>query len=861
MLKAKLALVAGACTRHAWLVIALSALLAVFCGVYVARHFAIDTDINKLISPDLPWRQRELAFDRAFPHRYDTIFVVVDAPTVELATEASAALARRLAANQALFTEVDEPGASPLFTRNGLLFLPTDSVARLNEGLTQAKPLIQVLVTDPSLRGLVRIVSFGLMGVEVDRLTLDDMATPLTMTADTLEKVLAGQPASFSWQSLMRGEAPQPSDLRRFIEVRPVLDFGALEPGHRATAAIRQAAADLQLAARYQARVRLTGTVPIQDEEFATLEHGAGVNALGTLAVVLIILYLALRSSKIIVAVVATTMVGLVVTAALGLWMTGALNPISVAFAVLFIGIGIDFSIQYSVRYRAERHADDDLAVALKNTAMNVGIPLTLAAATTAAGFFSFLPTSYGGFAKLGAIAGLGMIVAYVASIVLLPALLAVLNPPAEKEPLGYRALAPIDRFCARHRIPIVVGALGVVALGAPLLYFLQFDFNPMNLRSPKAESIATYLDLRRDPMTGASAIDVLAPTLHAAREIARRVEQVPEVSRVMTLDTFIPADQDDKLALIRKTATALGPTLAQAKQAPPSDSDNVAALVHGAEALNAAAHQKTGPGADAARRLAAVLQRLAAAGPSMRAAAAAVFLAPLATSLDGLRGMLQAQPVTEQSIPPNVADDWVRPDGQARVQVYPRGDPNDNEVLRQFASAVLAAEPEASGGPIAILEAGHTMVTAFMQAGATALVSIAVMLWLTLRRFGDIVITLIPLLLASVLTLEICVAIGLKLNFANIIALPLLLGIGVAFEIYYVMAWRAGQSGLLQSSLTRAVVFSAMTTATAFGSLWLSSHPGTSSMGKLLALTLACTLASAVLFQPVLMGPPRKRE
>ena len=227
----------------------------------------------------------------------------------------------------------------------------------------------------------------------------------------------------------------------------------------------------------------------------------------GLIAVVLIILYLALRSPKIIVAVVATTLVGLVVTAALGLWMTGALNPISVAFAVLFVGIGVDFSIQYSVRYRAERHQDDDLAVALKNTAINVGVPLTLAAATTAAGFFSFLPTSYGGFSELGAIAGVGMIVAWAASIVLLPALLAVLNPPAEKEELGYRALAPVDRFCERHRIKIVVGTLALVGLGAPLLYFLRFDFNPMNLRSPKAESIATYLDLRRDPMTGASAI------------------------------------------------------------------------------------------------------------------------------------------------------------------------------------------------------------------------------------------------------------------------------------------------------------------------------------------------------------------
>jgi hypothetical protein len=112
-------------------------------------------------------------------------------------------------------------------------------------------------------------------------------------------------------------------------------------------------------------------------------------------------------------------------------------------------------------------------------------------------------------------------------------------------------------------------------------------------------------------------------------------------------------------------------------------------------------------------------------------------------------------------------------------------------------------------------------------------------------------------LLLAGAVTLEITVLIGLPLNFANIIALPLLLGLGVAFKIYFVMAWRAGTTNLLQSSLTRAVFFSAMTTATAFGSLWLSKHPGTSSMGKLLALSLVCTLAAAILFQPALMGPP----
>src|SRR5262245_2881663 len=269
MLREKLALLVYACTRHAWLVIALSALLTAGCGVYAARNFKIDTDINKLISANLPWRQQEIAFSKAFPQRYGTIFAVVDAPTAEQASQASAALAKKLAADRNLFTSVNEPGASPLFTRSGLLFLPTETVEKVTGGLAQAQPLVRVLATDPSLRGLTQVLSFGLMGVQADRLKLDDMIRPMTLAATTIEDVLAGRPASFSWQSLMRGQDPVPGDLRRFIEIRPVLDYGALEPGHRATVAIRQAVADLGLAKEFQARVRLTGLVAIQDEEFA----------------------------------------------------------------------------------------------------------------------------------------------------------------------------------------------------------------------------------------------------------------------------------------------------------------------------------------------------------------------------------------------------------------------------------------------------------------------------------------------------------------------------------------------------------------------------------------------------------------
>src|SRR5258707_7933325 len=163
-----------------------------------------------------------------------------------------------------------------------------------------------------------------------------------------------------------------------------------------------------------------------------------------------------------------------------------------------------------------------------------------------------------------------------------------------------------------------------------------------------------------------------------------------------------------------------------------------------------------------------------------------------------------------------------------------PRGAPNDNDQLRKFTSAVLAAEPNAIGGPVSILKSGDTIVKAFIHAGIWALVVISLLLWLTLRRVTDVLLTLVPLLVAGAVTLEICVLIQLPLNFANIVALPLMLGIGVAFKIYYVTAWRSGRTNLLQTSLTRAIIFSAMTTGTAIGSLWLSSHPGTSSMGKL---------------------------
>jgi uncharacterized protein len=436
---------------------------------------------------------------------------------------------------------------------------------------------------------------------------------------------------------------------------------------------------------------------------------------------------------------------------------------------------------------------------------------------------------------------------------------LTILRPPREPEEIGYRALAPVDRFLERHRIAVVGGTGLGALLGAPLLYFLTFDINPVNLRSKSVESVATFIDLSNDPNIGANAIAVLTRSPTEAVAAADRLRQLPEAGRVVTLASFVPDNQDQKLTLIKELKQKLGPALAAKVRPAPSDAENVAALRNAAKFTLEIVDGRTGPGADAANRLAADLTRLADADQTARDKVAAAFLQPLRVVLDDWRELLQAQPVAFETLPMELVNEWITVDGRVRVDVMPKGNPNDTEVLRSFARAVLAVYPSATGVPISILKAGEMVISAFAQAGIYALLSITILLWIVLKRFGDVLLTLVPLLLAGVLTLEICVLIGMPLNFANIIALPLLLGIGVAFKIYYIMAWRAGRTNLLQSSLTRAVIWSALTTATAFGSLWLSQHPGTSSMGKLLALSLVCTLAAAVLFQPALMGKPRR--
>ncbi|HME84539.1 MAG TPA: MMPL family transporter, partial [Roseiarcus sp.] len=490
------------CVRNSWAVIAGSLLLTLASAFYLAQNFAITTDSEKLLSESLPWRQQEMMLDRAFPQRADLIIAVVDATTPEGVQIAAKALSESLAAQADLFRYVRWPEGDPFFAQNGLLFETSEEVQRNCDELIRAQPFLGVLAADPSMRGIMRALSQAVQGVRLKEAKLEDLERPLTLIADALERSAAGRDPAFSWRTLITGRTPDETDLRQFVYIQPKLDYADLQPGGRATTAIRDAVTSLSLTPDRGVKVRLTGPVALSDEEFATIADGAEVNGLTTVSVVILILWLALKRSRIVLAVLVNLIVGLALTAAVGLWMVGALNLISVAFAVLFVGLGVDFGIQFSVRYRDARHDERDVAKALHNAAAGVGGPLLLATASIAAGFYSFLPTAYRGLSELGLIAGTGMMIAFATSVTLLPALIATLNPKYEPDPIGFAALAPLDHFLARRRIWIVGATLTATLLGAPLLFKLRFDFNPLDLRSASTESVSTLLDLMRNPRT-----------------------------------------------------------------------------------------------------------------------------------------------------------------------------------------------------------------------------------------------------------------------------------------------------------------------------------------------------------------------
>ena len=854
MLSANLSRLAASCARRAGWVSLLMLLLAVAACYAVYARLGVDTDTGDLFSSSLPWKRQQLAMRSAFPQNEDLLVVVVDSKLPEAAEATASAIANALSFDRAHFQSVRQPDVSPYFDRNGLLFLDVPALTDLLNQTVDAQPFLGQLAADPSLRGLAGALALLAQGVDAGA-DLAPFAGPLRAFHESLAAAAAGHPVPLSWETLLSGPLSSLAGPYRFVLAKPVLDYGALQPGGAATSAIRADAAKLPFVREGMARVRITGSVALDDDEFASVEQGMVGGLIGSLVLMVGWLFLALGTWRTIVPVILALLLGLVLTGAFAALAVGTLNLVSVAFAVLFVGLAIDFGIQFSARFREAEMDQPALVPAVRLATRRAGTQILVAATATAAGFLAFTPTAFRGVAQLGLIAGVGMLIAFACTMTALPAFLGLFRPRALGAEGGYRWAGPVDVWVARWRRPILWGAAGCAAVGMSLLGQVQFDSDPLHTKNQATESVETLNDLAADPITNPYTIDVLAPSVAAAAGLAPQLAALPTVDSVLTLDSLVPDDQAAKLPLIEDAAGLLLPTLGSPPQAaPPTAAEMRRAVDEAAAAIDAVA-PKLPPG-DPLRAVAGDLHALGQAPDARLLAASTALTEFLPATLARLRTALGAVPVTRADVPPILARDWLAPGGQAKVQVLPKRDAAANNAgLHRFVAEVAAVAPDAGGSAVTIVRSTDTIVTAFRDAAAYAIAAIAVILVLALRRFLDSMLVLAPLLLSSLLTVIAAAVLPLTLNFANIIALPLLLGVGVSFNVYFVMGWRAGRTRPLSSATARAVLFSALTTATAFGSLALSGHPGTASLGKLLLLSLGCTLATTMLFVPALLA------
>ncbi|MEE8444332.1 MAG: MMPL family transporter, partial [Alphaproteobacteria bacterium] len=607
-------------------------------------------------------------------------------------------------------------------------------------------------------------------------------------------------------------------------------------------------------------RVRLTGTAAIDSEEFDSVARGAGLAGMISLVLVSFLLMYGLRSFRLVVSVLVTLVVGLIFTAAFAAVAIGHLNMISVAFAVLFIGLGADFGIHFALRYqeaidRRVVHRD-----ALQEAAIGVGGALALSAGAAAIAFYSFLPTSYLGVSELGLIAGTGMFVALILNLTLLPAILTLLplSPPARPRRRRKFGVAA-EAFIENHSRSFALGALAVGLAGLALVPQVRFDYNPINLKDFSTESVQAIRDLMRDSKTAPYTIGIVAADLDAAARLAARIKPLAAVDNAVTLRDYVPNDQKEKLEIIENMSLYLTPIIENTEiVARPSAAERAEAF--GAFRAKIDRLLKSGEAGALTpkfRRLGVALDRFAESRSNDKGLAAleAGLVGSLGARLDDLRLSLTAAPVTLGHVPDEIRVRQVTGDGRARIEVFPAEDIIDNEAMRRFVDAVRGVAPNATDTPVLLLEAGDAIVGAFTQATITALVLITLLLLSLLRRVTDVLLVFAPLILAASLTVALSVLLGLWLNFANIIVLPLLLGLGVASGIHIVMRARRGHfSTLLGTSTPRAVVFSALTTVCSFGSLSVSGHRGTASMGELLMIAIGFTLVCALIVLPGLM-------
>lgn len=880
------------CYQNASRIISLCLILTLFAGYYLSQNIAINTDTTDMMSEKLPFRQADEQSAKLFP-QYRNLLVILLEPASDIIGQVNAhgslrdmghLLSEKLKQDKTHFSTVFYAPDINHFKKNGLLYQSLPELEALQDKLIQAQPFLAKLANSPSLYGISSLFETILSPEALKALSEDEdkqklMIPVINAMAQTAAQANTSRQAPLDWGKIIGGNSEMLSQ-RVLLLAQPVVNYADISPAGKAIKALRQHGKDLELSENGM-RLRITGAPALAYEELKTVESNIGFVGLLSLALVSILLFIGMGSARVAIVTLITLISGLLCTAAIGLYLFSALNLISVAFAVLFVGLGVDFGIHFGLRYKEARHQGQDSLTAIGQAGHGTGFALLLSTLLAAFAFLSFLPTDYDGLSQLGVIAGCGMVVAYLLNITLAPALYRLLPVPAPRhkqqidsndtssETQKAAVNAQSQKPSKLELSKLSWGIMGIaICLGVASLYpasQIEFDSDPLNLRDPASESVSAFLDLSQTTQTTPYIAISLAKDSEEAAQRAEKFKQLESVSQVRYLDLFVANNQDDKLDVIEGLSFELAPVFnppTKASQPTISPSTNLENWIN---QLNNA-HQQL-PEGDLATAISALYQALTAIDSTKEAVnrLETLLIGNLTDRLTELEIALETEGFERTDLPEILTDRMVSANGTERIEIIPAIDPLQTQSLRSWVKSLQAIDPAVTGAPVVIVEAGYAVIDAFQTAFLISFLGLLIFLLLFFRSFKPVLLVLFPLLLAFSYTLAVMHLLGWSFNFANVIVLPLILGLGVASGLH--MVARAlqenqthsespaaqGQS-LLKTATTRGVVFSGLTTVCSFGSLIISAHRGTASMGEVLTLAIIMTLLSTLVILPALI-------
>lgn len=845
--------------RFPWFIVLFAVLLCAASSYYTYENLTINTNTAEMLSPDLPFQQNQKKIDTAFPQDAYTTLFVIDGNSPEEAAQSATSILSLLQAKTDRFSSAYIPTDNDFFRRQALLYLDTPDLEIVAKKLTDAQPFIGFLAQNYSLSGLFDVISQALNETQ-NTLPMD--LNPLLQAIDnTIAAQLDGKSQSLSWQNLLANNKLSEDATRVLIIAKPIVHFDEMLPVEQAQNAAHEIANKV-MSENPNVRVRITGETALEHEELETVSNGATLSGVLSLVLVFVAQWIGVRSFRLVVITYIVLVMGLILTAGFAALSVGHLNVISIAFATLYIGLGVDYAVHICLYYRERKARGYSNLEAIHHSLKGVGSSLFLCALTTALGFLAFIPTDYAGVSELGIISGGGIFIGLLISLTVLPALFCIL-PVNHPQPI-HSKFAPqfivTFPFHFAKSIRIVSILLAIGACG--VLTKLTFDSNPINLRDPKSESVSTIKDLLKSNNDSPFAVTGLATNLEEANALATKMKTLSSVHETITLSSFVAENQEEKLAILEDLNLMLGNQLENFNATLPQNHDQRDALVKLNDQLKRAISDNT------KNALLETLTKLQShvemflnnhsGEPEIYVQLEKNILGLLPYTLERLRTSLDAKMFDIKDISEEVRTHWVSKDGIYKILITPAKDQNVEANMKEFVAQIQTIDNSVSGLPIANEMGGVAVVKAFLQAFGSAFMAITLLLWAIYRSFKHMAIVIAPLMLAALLTGATNVLLDNPFNFANVIALPLLLGMGIDSSILIMHRLHFNLSeneNLLHSSTTRGIIFSSITTLCSFSSLSFTAHQGMASMGLLLSIGLFFTVICSLIVLPAWSG------